>query len=65
MQTKDPVLMQKILEFVNEYYNENGESPSLRVIADGVGSNRNSVRNYLLTMNERGVLSYDGRQIRT
>ena len=65
MQTKDPVLMQKILEFVNEYYKENGESPSLRVIADGVGSNRNSVRNYLLAMNECGVLSYDGRRIRT
>lgn len=57
--------MQAIIDFINSYYEENGKSPTLRIIADGVGSNRNSVQRYLTELNERNELIYKARNIRT
>lgn len=65
MRTKDPVLMQAIIDFINTYYEKNGESPTLRTIADAVGSNRNSVQRYLIELNERNEIIYKPRNIRT
>lgn len=65
MRYKDPQLMQAIIDFVNEYYEENYSCPSSRIIAAAVGSNKFSVTNYLREAAEKGKLTYDGRTVRT
>ena len=65
MRYKDPKLMQSIVDFVNQYYEENYRCPSSRTIAAAVGSNKFSVTNYLRELAEKGELTYDGRTIRT
>lgn len=65
MRSKSPELMERICAFVVSYYRNNHASPSLRKIADGVGITRATAYRYLLEMNERGMLSYDGNTIKT
>ena len=61
MQHKDPQLMEKIRDFALSYYKENNRMPTVRAIADGVGSNRGSVQKYLVEMAQKGMIDYDGR----
>ena len=61
MQHKDPQLMEKIRLFAMNYYREHNQMPSLRPIADGTGMNRGSVQKYLVEMQERGIIEYDGK----
>ena len=60
MQHKDPQLMEKIRDFALSYYKENNRMPTVRAIADGVGSNRGSVQKYLVEMAQKGMIDYDG-----
>ena len=61
MQHKDPQLMEKIRLFAMNYYREHNQMPSIRIIADGTGMNRGSVQKYLVEMQERGIIEYDGK----
>lgn len=61
MQHKDPQLMEKIRMFAMNYYREHNQMPSIRTIADGTGMNRSSVQKYLVEMQERGIIEYDGK----
>ena len=61
MQHKDPQLMKKIRLFAMNYYREHNQMPSIRTIADGTGMNRGSVQKYLVEMQERGIIEYDGK----
>ena len=61
MQHKDPKLMEKIRMFAMNYYREHNQMPSIRTIADGTGMNRGSVQKYLVEMQERGIIEYDGK----
>ena len=61
MQHKDPQLMEKIRLFAMNYYREHNQMPSIRTIADGTGMNRGSVQKYLVEMQERGIIEYDGK----
>lgn len=61
MQHKDPQLMEKIRLFAMNYYREHNSMPSIRVIAEGVGMNRGSVQKYLVEMEQKGMIEYDGR----
>ena len=66
MRSKDPAMMKKIIEYVEGYQRENnGMSPSKAMIGDAVGMTRASASNYLITMAERGLISYDGYHIGT
>lgn len=65
MQHKDEELMQRIFDFVNEYYKTNNKSPVIRTIAAGVNTGKNTVLRYLVEMNKRGMLVYDGKSIKT
>ena len=65
MRKKDPVLMQAIVDYINEYYRENGRTPSTRNIAEGCHTNKQSVMNYLHTLDEQGRLTYAGRHLET
>ncbi len=61
MRSKNPELMNAIKEFVNRYYREHGVSPSTQTISAALGNvTRNTVHRYLVEMNERGILTYDG-----
>ena len=63
MQHKDPQLMEKIRLYAMNYYREHNQMPSIRTIADGTGMNRGSVQKYLVEMQERGIIEYDGKSI--
>ena len=65
MRSKDPVIKQRIVDFIGEYYITNGKSPSLAVIADAIGRCKSGVYKYLVAMNEEGLLKYDGKSIET
>ena len=62
---KDPKIMKEIIEFAEDYFFEYHTSPSLQKIADGVGISRTTVYRYLLEMDKKGMLSYDGKSIQT
>ena len=64
MRSKNPEIMKKIVDFVEAYHLDYNSSPSLRVIADGVGIGSTTVYRSLMEMNERGMICYDGKTIR-
>ncbi|MEI3518571.1 MAG: transcriptional repressor LexA [Clostridia bacterium] len=65
MRTKDPELMKQILEYIEDYYIDHNASPSTTRIAEQMGIARGTVHKYLVEMDERGMLSYQGRNITT
>ena len=65
MRTKDPELMKQILEYIEDYYIDHNASPSTTQIAEQMGISRGTAHKYLVEMDERGMLSYQGRNITT
>lgn len=65
MRSKNPDTMDAIVEYVNRYHLRNYHSPTLAEIADELGIVRSTVYKYLVEMNARGMISYDGREIET
>lgn len=65
MRSKNKALMDKICDFVNDYYKMNRKSPSVNEIAKGVGVAKTTSYRYLVEMNEKGIISYDGKTIET
>lgn len=65
MRYKDPELMQRIRDFVDDYFAEEGRFPSTTEIGKAVGVSRGTAYRYLVEMDERGLISYDGSEILT
>lgn len=65
MRYKDPKLMQQVLEFVESLFFEEGRSPSTAEIGRAVGVARGTVHRYLLEMNEKNIIQYNGKDIKT
>lgn len=65
MRYKDPKLMQRIKDFADDYYAEEGRFPSTTEIGKAVGVSRGTAYRYLVEMDERGLISYDGSEILT
>ena len=65
MRYKNPVLMTRIRDFVDDYFAEEGKFPSTTEIGKAVGVSRGTVYRYLVEMDERGFISYDGSEILT
>lgn len=65
MRSKSPELMKQIQDFAEQYYLNEGHSPSTSDIANGVGIARGTAYKYLVAMNEQGLIRYNGRDIRT
>lgn len=63
MRSKDPELMNRISEYIGEYYRKNHATPSTREIAAAVGISPASGYNYLVAMDKRGMLSYEDGEI--
>jgi len=60
MRHKDPELMKQINTFIGEFYAANDRTPSTTEIAKHFGIARSTSQNYLVAMNDRGMLSYVG-----
>ena len=65
MRHKSEETMELIIEFVEDYYIKNRRSPSTREIAQAVGIVKGTAYKYLVEMNDRGMIQYDGKQILT
>lgn len=65
MRYKDTGLMNRICDFVGEYYRQEHESPSVAMIANALGIGKTTAYSYLVEMNEKGMLKYNGQQITT
>lgn len=53
---------QQIIEYINDYFNNRSETPTVRDISGGTGVPVATVHRYLLAMSERGEVAYDGRK---
>ena len=65
MRSKSPELMKEICTYVSDYYRTWRSSPSVNDIAKAVGIAKTTAYRYLVDMNERGMISYDGHTIET
>ena len=65
MRSKNIELMKQIKEYVESYYMVEYRSPSITKIAEKVGLAKSTTHGYLIEMRERGMLSYDGKEICT
>lgn len=63
---KNPEYISMIEEFIDEYTEKNGISPTISEISDGVELPRPTVGRYLAYMREQGIIDYEGhRNIKT
>ena len=60
MRSKDQALMEKIREFVDQYYREHRSAPSTQTVGDAVGVTKQTAYRYLVEMGEKGMLEYQG-----
>lgn len=65
MRTKNPELMEKIKQYAEQYYLANRKSPSTSKIAETIGISKGTVYRYLVEMDEKNMIDYDGRRIIT
>ncbi|NCC87151.1 MAG: repressor LexA [Clostridia bacterium] len=65
MRTKSTERMDEIMRFVDAYHLKHHHSPSTSEIAQALGIVKSTVYKYLVEMNVRGILSYDGKDIVT
>ena len=65
MRYKNEDRMRQIIEFIDAYYSDHNSSPSVRKISEGIGLAKSAVQRYLVEMNDKGLLSYDGHSITT
>lgn len=57
--------MKEITTYVSDYFRIKRNSPSVNEIAKAVGIAKTTAYRYLVDMNERGMISYDGHTIET
>jgi repressor LexA len=60
MRSKRLELMDQISAYIDQYYCEKHTTPSVNEIAKGVGISKATSYRYLVAMDERGMLEYDG-----
>ena len=65
MRSKSKSRMNEIKKFVENYYMKEYRSPSITEIANALSIARSTAHSYLVEMNEKGMLSYNGKDIRT
>ncbi len=65
LRKRDPEKMKQISSFVEEYFFEYHQSPSMQKIADTIGVSKSTAYYYVNEMAEKGMLDYDGKTIET
>mgnify|MGYP000966320919 CR=1 FL=1 len=59
MRSKDSALMERISDFVGDYYRMRYTSPTVRTIAEALDISKSTAHSYLVEMGKRGLLSYE------
>ena len=59
MRSKNPLLMNKIIEYIDNHYSKNGSTPTLQDIADALNIAKSSASRYLETMKNNGMIEKD------
>lgn len=62
MQHKNAEYFKRIIAFIDDYAVNNGSSPSVREISNGVGLSTATVSRYMQKMKANGELDYDGHR---
>lgn len=65
MKTRSMDTMKRIRDYAETYYANQGCSPSTTMIANEVGVSRGTAYKYLVEMDEKGIISYNGKEIVT
>lgn len=65
MRKKNPEIMEKILNYTDEFHRKYRRSPSTTEIANEVGIGRGTAYTYLTAMRDRNMIEYDGKNITT
>ncbi|MGI5888367.1 MAG: LexA family protein [Oscillospiraceae bacterium] len=65
MRTRDPEKMEKIKQFVEDYFKEYGTCPSTAAVGRALRMDKSTVYRYLVDMNGRGMISYYGGTVGT
>lgn len=66
MRHKDPELMNRIQDYIGDFYLENaGMMPSTTQIANAVGVVRSTAYNYLVAMDKNGMIEYRNGEIKS
>ena len=60
MRTKNQELIKAINQFISDYIDEHGVSPTQREIAEGTGMSKSNVDRYLSYMREAGIVESNG-----
>lgn len=60
MRTKSIEKMNKIVEYINNYFESNNKSPSIRDIAESLNMSKSNTHNYIQEMIEKNMLEQDG-----
>lgn len=63
MRRKDPELMQRISDYIGDYYRQNHSTPTTREISSAMGVAPATGYKYLVEMNKKGLLSYENGEI--
>ena len=63
MRRKDPELMQRISDYIGDYYRQNHSTPTTREISSAMGLAPATGYKYLVEMNKQGLLSYEKGEI--
>lgn len=58
MRTKDEATLDRVLKFVNRYYQINRVAPTISDVAEGTGVSRATTHRYIKELGERGLLDY-------
>ena len=62
MRSMDPDYFKRLEQFIDDYMDEYGRSPTTREIAAGTGRALSTVHKYLSQMRTEGVLDYAGHR---
>ncbi len=65
MRSKNPELMLRIKEYIEDYFEQNGSTPTVREIAKAMRIATSTTHRYLVAMSERQMISYTDGAIST
>ena len=65
LRKRNPETMKEIQAFVEDYFFEYHQSPSMQKVADAIGTSKSTAYYYVMEMARNGMLHYDGKTIET
>jgi len=59
MRSKNKELMINMIDFINEWFQDYNETPTIRKISEKFDLAKSSVQRYLVSMSESGMIEYN------